>query len=202
MSRYTLELRYIENNPNIDLFEKVKYYEPLELENFKKKFFARFKFRQIGFESVEMFKHFLRQTLNENYDFYAQLYETKLRCKDIDFMLNKDLKETITREIVSNSTGNTVGNSDNINSFLDTPSSKLSVSENLDKFLTNASKNINNSNANSNTSSTGKETNTLLSQGNIGVTSSAELLTKWRETLINLDQMILDDLESLFMMIY
>ena len=28
------------------------------------------------------------------------------------------------------------------------------------------------------------------------------LLSKWRETLINLDQMILDDLESLFMMIY
>ena len=202
MNRYTLELRYIENNPNIDLFEEVKYYEPLELDNFKKKFFDRYKFRQIGFESVEMFKHFLRQTLNENYDFYAQLYETKLRCREIDFMLNKDLKETITREIESNSTGNTVGNSDIINSFLDTPSTKLSVSENLDKFLTNASKNINNSNANSNTSSTGKETNTLISQGNIGVTSSAELLTKWRETLINLDQMILDDLESLFMMIY
>ena len=202
MSRYTLQLRYIENNPRIDLFKDVKYYEPLEFDNFKRKFFDRYKFRQIGFESVDMFKHFLRQTLNENYDFYAQLYETKLCCKDIDFMLNKDLKETITREIESNSTGNTTGNSDNINSFLDTPSSKLSVSENLDKFLTNASKNINNSNANSNTSSTGKETNTLISQGNIGVTSSAELLTKWRETLINLDQMILDDLESLFMMIY
>ena len=91
MSRYTLELRYIENNPRIDLFEDVKYYEPIEFDNFKKKFFARYKFREIGFESVEMFKHFLRQTLNENYDFYSQLYETKLRCIDIDFMLNKDL---------------------------------------------------------------------------------------------------------------
>ena len=202
MNKYSIELRYIENNPNINLFEDVKFYEPLEFDNFKKKFFARFKFREIGFETWERFQHFLRQSLNENYDFYAQLYETKLRCRDIDFMLNKDLKETITREIESNSTGNTVGNSDNINTFLDTPSSKLSVSDNLDKFLTNASKNLNNSNANSNTSSTGKETNTLISQGNIGVTSSAELLTKWRETLINLDQMILDDLESLFMMIY
>ena len=74
MSRYTLELRYIENNPNIDLFEDVLYYEPLEFDNFKKKFFDRYKFRQIGFESVEMFRHFLRLTLNENYDFYEQLY--------------------------------------------------------------------------------------------------------------------------------
>ena len=43
MCRYTLELRYIENNPRIDLFDDVKYYEPLEFENFKKKFFARYK---------------------------------------------------------------------------------------------------------------------------------------------------------------
>ena len=38
MSRYTLELRYIENNPNIDLFEDVKYYEPLELITLKRSF--------------------------------------------------------------------------------------------------------------------------------------------------------------------
>ena len=76
MSWYTLELRYIEYNPRNDLFEDVKYYEPLEFDNFKKKFFARYIFRQIGFVSVDMFKHFLKQTLNENYDFYAQLYET------------------------------------------------------------------------------------------------------------------------------
>ena len=38
MSIYTLELRYIENNPNIDLFEDVKYYEPLEFDNFKRSF--------------------------------------------------------------------------------------------------------------------------------------------------------------------
>ena len=129
MSRYTLELRYIENNPNIDLFKDVKYYEPLEFNNFKKKFFARFKFRQIGFESVEMFKHFLRQTLNENYDFYEQLYQTKLRCSDIDFMLNKDLKETITREIESNSTGNTVGNSDTDNLLLGVSRKEFILSE-------------------------------------------------------------------------
>ena len=43
MSRYTLELRYIENNPYINLFEDVKYYEPLEFDNFKKKFFGRYK---------------------------------------------------------------------------------------------------------------------------------------------------------------
>ena len=42
----------------------------------------------------------------------------------------------------------------------------------------------------------------LLSQGNIGVTSSAELLQKWREVLINIDEMIIKDCHDLFMQVY
>ena len=42
----------------------------------------------------------------------------------------------------------------------------------------------------------------LLSQGNIGITSSAELLQKWREVLINIDEIIIEDCRDLFMRIY
>ena len=42
----------------------------------------------------------------------------------------------------------------------------------------------------------------LLSQGNIGVTSSAELLQKWREVLSNIDEMIIKDCHDLFMQVY
>ena len=42
----------------------------------------------------------------------------------------------------------------------------------------------------------------LLSQGNIGVTSSAELLQKWRDVLINIDEMIIKDCHGLFMQVY
>lgn len=42
----------------------------------------------------------------------------------------------------------------------------------------------------------------LLSQGNIGITSSAELLQKWREVLINIDEIIIEDCRDLFMKIY
>ena len=42
----------------------------------------------------------------------------------------------------------------------------------------------------------------LLSQGNIGVTSSAELLQKWREVLINIDEMLIKDCHDLFMQVY
>ena len=42
----------------------------------------------------------------------------------------------------------------------------------------------------------------LLSQGNIGITSSAELLQKWRDVLINIDEIIIKDCRDLFMQLY
>ena len=42
----------------------------------------------------------------------------------------------------------------------------------------------------------------LQSQGNIGITSSAELLQKWREVLINIDEIIIEECRDLFMRIY
>ena len=42
----------------------------------------------------------------------------------------------------------------------------------------------------------------LVSQGNIGTTSSAELLDKWRSVLINIDELIIDECQDLFMGIF
>ena len=46
------------------------------------------------------------------------------------------------------------------------------------------------------------ETNTLTSKGNIGVTSSAELLEKWRKVIINIDELIINECSDLFMQVY
>ena len=42
----------------------------------------------------------------------------------------------------------------------------------------------------------------LISQGNIGITSSAQLLKEWREVLINMDEIIIESCNDLFMKIY
>ena len=47
-----------------------------------------------------------------------------------------------------------------------------------------------------------KEVYTLISQGNIGITSSAELLDKWRQVLLNIDLMIFEECSDLFMQIF
>nr|DAW90334.1 MAG TPA: Lower collar protein [Caudoviricetes sp.] len=61
-------------------------------------------------------------------------------------------------------------------------------------------------NATSSSSQTtlGKQTEKteLISQGNIGVTSSAQLLKEWREVILNIDELIIKDCSKLFMSLY
>lgn len=216
MSKYTLELRHIYNSKNYNLFDfQYNLYDNDLKIYFQEKFFQHFFFHEIGFETVGKFKQRLQAKLNDIYPYYKQLYETQIRCKNIDFMLNKDLKETFIREIegTGTSTANSTSNSNVSNNSIsenfqsDTPQGRI---DNIEKFMSSADKSKNNTNAETNDSvSAVNESNTkntekteLISQGNIGVTSSAELLTKWRETLINIDMLIFAECEDLFMQIY
>lgn len=215
-AKYTLVLETVYRDKNYNLFDlPYNLYDNDLKPYFEEKFFQHFMFYEIGFKNINIFKQHLISTLNDIYPYYKQLYETEIRCKNIDFMLNKDLKETYTRQITGETLGNTQTNStssnENVNEDIsvanDTPQNKI---DDLDKYMTSASKNK--SNGNSSSSSNGevvsngkvnnKEEYELISQGNIGVTSSAELLEKWRASIINIDSMIFKELESLFMLIY
>ena len=215
-SKYTLQLYYIYKDTNYNLFD-----QPYNLYNnelkpyFEEKFFQHFMFYEIGFDNINIFKQHLIATLNDIYPKYKQLYETEIRCLDIDFMLNKDLKESYIRKINgeaqgnSQATSNTNGtsSSNDLTIANDTPQNKV---DDLDKYMTSAGKTNSNSTSNSestaNNSVTNRTNNTeeyeLISQGNIGVTSSAELLEKWRAVLINIDEMIFKELENLFLFVY
>ena len=207
MSKYTLELRYLYEDENFKLFDF-----PYNLYNndlkpwFEEKFYQHFMFYEIGFDTIGMFKQRLMSKLNDIYPYYKQLYETEIRSKGIDFMLNKDLKESYIRELTSNSNSNQESNVTS-NSLLTagqlTPS-LIANSQKIDKFMDTAQKDNSSSNSTSSGESNGnsREEYTLTSQGNIGITSSAELLTKWRETLLNIDLMIFEECNDLFMQIF
>lgn len=216
MSNYTLELRNIVESCNMTLFDfPYNFYDETLKTNFEQKFINHFYFDEIGFETVPKFKHRLMTKLNDIYPYYKQLYETELACKDINFMLNKDLKETFIRELTNTSTMNnnsegtstSNSNGEGIGINSDTPQSSV---DDIEKYMSNASKNINNNtstssdtnNSSSSSENNGRETTELLSQGNIGVTSSAELLQKWRDVLINIDMLMFEELSELFMSIY
>ena len=207
MSKYTLELRYIYNDTKFNLFDfPYNLYDNDLKPWFEEKFFQHFMFYEIGFDSVAMFKQRLMSKLNDIYPYYKQLYETEIRSKDIDFMLNKDLKESYVRESTSNSNSNQESNviSNGLSTAGQLTPSLIANSEKIDKFMDSAQKDTAESNSTSTGESTGnsREEYTLTSQGNIGITSSAELLAKWREVLLNIDLMIFEECDDLFMQIF
>ena len=207
MSKYTLELRYIYEDKNFNLFDfSYNLYDNDLKSLFQEKFFHHFMFYEIGFDTIGMFKQRLMSKLNDIYPYYKQLYETELRTKEIDFMLNKDLKESYVRELTSNSNSNQESNvtSNSLSTAGQLTPSLIANSEKIDKFMDSAQKDSGTSNSTSTGVSNGnsKEEYTLTSQGNIGITSSAELLTKWRETLLNIDLMIFEECNDLFMQIF
>ena len=208
MSKYTMELNQIVNDLDFNLFDfEYNLYDNELKEAFQKKFIDHFYFYEIGLTPIARFKKALQIKLNDIFPYYKQLYQTELRTAEIDFMLNKDLKEEYTRQLTGNSSVNqsstSSSNDTSLNINNDTPQNKI---DDLDKYMTSASKNTDNStmsNTETNTAENNStETYSLLSQGNIGVTSSAELLEKWRNVLINIDQMIYEECNDLFMLIY
>ena len=207
MSKYTLELRYLYEDENFNLFDF-----PYNLYNnelkpwFEEKFFQHFMFYEIGFDTIGMFKQRLMTKLNVIYPYYRDLYKTMIRSNGIDFMLNKDLKESYIRELTSNSNSNQESNvtSNSLSTAGQLTPSLIANSQKIDKFMDSAQKDNSSSNSTSTGESNGnsREEYTLTSQGNIGITSSAELLTKWRETIINIDLMIFEECNDLFMQIF
>ena len=212
MANYTLELRQISESKNMKVFDfEYDFYDPDLKAKFEEKFVNHYFFNEIGFETIQRFKHFLKMKLNEIMPYYKQLYQTEVEAKDINFLLNKDLKETFIREV--NNQNNTTGDSLSKVNGTDNTGFKESNIANGNATLNNDSltsisqndNNFNNNNStNNNITNSGnqKEETTLLSQGNIGITSSAELLQKWRDVIINIDQLIINECRDLFMSIY
>ena len=207
MSKYTLELRYMYEDENFKLFDfPYNLYDNDLKPWFEEKFYQHFMFYEIGFDTIGMFKQRLMSKLNDIFPYYKQLYETEIRTKGIDFMLNKDLKESYVRELTSNSNSNQESNvtSISLSTAGQLTPSLIANSQKIDKFMDSAQKDNSSSNSTSSGESNGnsREEYTLTSQGNIGITSSAELLTKWRETLLNIDLMIFEECNDLFMQIF
>ena len=216
MAKYTIELRALNNPPFFKLFDfEYDFYEESKKEQFEQKFIDYFYMREIEHTTAEEFKHELRTKLNLIAPYYKQLYETELKSKNIEFLLNKDLKETFIREVESdteslsnfNNESNGKAKVETLSTINDTPQNRV---DDLDKYISSASKDKNTSDTSSSdngssisqNSNTAKEETTLISKGNIGTTSSAQLLRDWRDVLINIDMMILEECEELFFKLF
>ena len=210
LSKYTLELRRIHQTHKVFDFDYDFYTNDETIKyNFEDKFINEYYFNEIGFETIHRFKQRLRTKLNKIMPYYRQLYQTELRSKDIDFMLNKDLEEVYERVLEGSNTSmndvtvNNNSTSDVLESNIDNGNASLELEKGS---LTNVGKSTLNDNTTSsnsvNDTTNQTEKTKLSSKGNIGITSSAELLEKWRKVIINIDDLIINECSDLFMQVY
>lgn len=204
MAKYTIEVYSLLKDKNFNMFDfNYDFYinnETIKKE-FEEKFLDRYMFNEIGFETVARFKHFLKERLNSVAPYYKQLYFTELESQKVNFLLNKDLLETFEREIenegINNSTIDNINNSKE--SYLDNGNGDVGLEEG---FLTGVSQTADTNKSKMEQNNNLNEKTTLTSKGNIGITSSAELLRDWRSVLINIQDQLIKECEDLFMRIY
>ena len=221
MSKYTIELRYLKGYMfkfDYDYYMKGlvpdEVYEKSKKE-FESKFINHYMFDEICVDTPDRFFYMLKDYLDNQFKIFNEMYKTELEVErqNINFLLNKDLIETNTSTVES-TFDNTSTNTDKNNSetegvaqeeFLDTPRTELQNK----KYTTSINLNRNHATGSSTGTSEGKNTgkakntatNELISRGNIGITSSAELLQKWREVIIDLDKQLIDGASDLFMQV-
>lgn len=179
------------------------------------KILYHFYFREIGFETAFLFEQKINEKLNLIMPYYNKLYESEL----LKFNPLEDASETIEHEEHYTNTdrsdrkdsSSTTVQSDtsNVQKYSDTPQGSI---DNLkqDRYLTNAT--IDSSDVNQVTgviSSSGadsKGTNdgnyTTKRSGKSGSNTFSAMLKEYRETFLNIDQMIMAELEPLFMQLW
>ena len=226
MSNYTIELRFLENPPMTSLFDfSYDYYMKglvsdevynQKKKEFENKFLEFYYFDEIGYTTPDRFKQRLKNYLDMGFKVWQERYNTELEVQKqkINFLLNKDLIEeritegnaTGTATSTSTSTSNTNNNSSNKNVVNDTPDTRFTSTENFATSITTDETSSNSTNTgNGETTNTSNQNSNVnerfTSKGNIGVTSSAELLEKWREVIIDIDNEIIEGAEKYFMQI-
>lgn len=214
MSKYTTEVRYI-CETSVGLQESLGYASvndtleqcwdkifdfdfPIFDENYRRtlciKILKHFYTREIGEETVGLWKLRLDAKMNEIMPHYNKLYEAWAE----DFNLLDDTN--ITRQHILDRTGNTQGTTETEakNRYSDTPQGSLQNVEN-DTYLTNASRDTGETSYNQDMTS--KDEYTELLKGKSAGKSFSEMLDDYN-SVNHVDVLIITDLEPLFMQIW
>lgn len=197
------------------------------------KILSYYRFREIGFETVGRFLFELETALKEIMPYYNQLFYSADQdfnpIYNVDYIRNTQRNKSDTN-IGSNSssTNTTTSGTDSSSSTdysksvkSDTPQNQLNIpNEGIDtvSYASEADwgKNSNSTSGNSNTTGNSQtnESNSLIgnekegivetTKGNFGVTSAQDLILKYRESILNIEQLIINDprIKELFMLIY
>lgn len=208
MSKYPL----YETDPNKVNKYGTAYKVPTRQE-LNTKILSYYRFREIGQETVGRWLFELETALNEIMPRYNQLFYSA--DQDFNPIFNVDYNKVMLRDKSNNDKGTSNAstsdstNGKSVNS--QTPHNQLHISSaNIDSvdYADEADWNATQGNSTSQgtTTNSGQENESIVenTKGNFGVVSAQDLILKYRETIINIEQMIIHDprIEELFMLIY
>lgn len=210
MANYTMELRTLINdygNP----FDHIEYehYNNSYKKKFEEKFIKHFYFREIGVETIERFIHNLECKLNEIYPYYKHLYSTT--TYDYDPILNYNVEEEIKRNLdeivngVSSGKSSNVSQGTNTSIQYDTPITPIANTRKTPSFIEEGRGDNENTSSSSNEVNNATNTNEVhrrTTKGNIGVMTTQDLIMKERQIIINIDKLIFEECEDLFMQVF
>ena len=235
MSKYTMELRElftpIKFNPIILTREDVEnFFKDYELRDYlteeqinvineagiwskdklASKIVDHYYMREIGFETIGLFKHYAKITMQELMEEYLPLiYSSSIQY---DPLVNVDFTETFEREANVDNKGNSISNSGSNSSSLgvnsDTPQGRISKSGILAgdyASSTGATETESNVDNTTNTTSTSDSNENYVKRvkGNSGVSATAQkMVEQYRNNIRAIDREIIGKLETLFMGLY
>lgn len=237
MSRYTTELRFpIEQRLNYLKLENIeenwpKVYDFIGLNDYpiydephrqvlNDKIIRHYYFREIGFETWNLFKWHLRSHMFEVMPYFNEMYETlglikdPLSTRDMSFdetgNRSRDFSESRHNESTSHTGTNSTGTTTDKNVFQDTPMNGLDTGavQSMD-YATNVTFDNGSTSTEGESDMTGSgDTTTTSDEGESHDLShrehgydrpQAETLLTYRKAIINIDLEIVDSISDLFM---
>lgn len=197
----TVELRMlVESGVKVWDFDYPTYYTGEKKEAFEQKVLEHFWFREIGQETPGRFLHYFRSKIREIMPYYIELYKSvELFNEDTDQLESYNLTETYTEEIEGSGSSTTTATGTNERLYHDTPQGSI---QNVGRYLSEVTKEDNTGTGTGSSENKGKITHTLTRRGNIGVQTKGEEFEKNRRAILNVDALVIEELEELFLKVY
>lgn len=205
MAKYTITIKTLIDN-NFDF--KMNSY-PIFDENYRntlnQNILYHYYENEIGFETAPLFRFYLNQKLNEIMPYYNELYKVQKKLIDENLLLNNvNLTETLHGSNTTETSSTSQSTNKGKNLFQDTPQGNISQQDinAQNVYATNIT--LNDNSINDDSSANGSGTNEYLKTiiGNNGGKFNIDVLNDIKNNLMNIDLMIINELNDLFMGIF
>lgn len=204
MAKYTITIKTLINN-NFN-FKMDSY--PIFDENYRntlnQNILYHYYENEIGFETASLFRFYLNQKLNEIMPYYNELYKVQKKLIDENLLLNN---VNLTEQLIGSNKTETSSTSQSSNKgknlFQDTPQGQISKTD-IDNQTWATNLTLNKNDIEDESSATGNGTNEYLKTiiGNNGGKFNIDILNDIKNNLMNIDLMIINELNDLFMGIF